>query len=63
MYLSNVYLSNVYVYLYLSNVYLSNFDSTPLTCDPTMFPGKVTLNIAKNNRIFPERGGEVKTLF
>ena len=63
LYLSNVYLSNVYVYLYLSNVYLSNFDSTPLTCDPNVFPGKVTLNIAKNNRIFPGKGRWIKDFF
>ena len=35
---------------------LSNFDSVPLTCDPALFPGKNIPNIAKNNRIFPERG-------
>ena len=43
--------------------YLSNFDSTPLTCDPTVFPGKVTPSIAKSNRIFPGKEGEIKTLF
>ena len=33
--------------------YLSNFDSTPLTCDRALFPGKNIPNIAKLNRIFP----------
>ena len=37
--------------------YLSNFDSTPLTCDPTVFPGKIIPNIAKSNRIFPGKEG------
>ena len=38
--------------------YLPSFDITSLTCDPTVFPGKIIPNIAKNNRIFPgkERG-------
>ena len=26
---------------------LSNFDSNPLICDPTLFPGKNNPNIAK----------------
>ena len=34
---------------------MSNFDSLPLTFDPALFPGKNISNIAKNNRIFPER--------
>ena len=34
---------------------LSNFDSVPLTCNPALFPGKNIPNIAKNNRVFPER--------
>ena len=33
-----------------------NLDSTPLTCDPTLFPGKNVSNIAKANRIFPGKG-------
>ena len=37
--------------------YLSNFDSTTLTCDPTVFPGKIIPNIAKSNRIFPGKEG------
>ena len=37
--------------------YLSNFDSTPWTCDPTVFPGKIIPNIAKSNRIFPGKEG------
>ena len=38
--------------------YLPSFDSTPLACEPTVFPAKIIPNIAKNNRIFPgkERG-------
>ena len=36
--------------------YLSNFDSNPLTCDPALFPVKNIPNIAKSNRIFPEKG-------
>ena len=36
--------------------YLSNFDSTPLTCDPALFPGKNIPNIAKSDRIFPGKG-------
>ena len=38
--------------------YLSNFDSTPSTCDPALFPGKIIPNIAKSNHTFPgkERG-------
>ena len=36
--------------------YLSNFDSTPFTCYPALFPGKNISNIAKSNRIFPEKG-------
>ena len=33
--------------------YLSNFDSTPLNCDPTVFPGKIILILQKSNHIFP----------
>ena len=36
--------------------YLPNFDSTHLTCDPTVFPSKIIPNIAKSNRIFPRKG-------
>ena len=32
---------------------LLNFDSNPLICDPTLFPGKNSPNIAKNSRSFP----------
>ena len=32
---------------------LSNFDSNPLICDPTLFLGKNSPNIAKSNRVFP----------
>ena len=35
---------------------VSNFDSTPLTCDPVLFPGKNIPNIARNNHIFPGKG-------
>ena len=36
---------------------LSNFDFNPLICDPTLFPGKNSPNIAKsNNRVFPGKG-------
>ena len=38
---------------------LSNFDSNPLNCDPTLFLGKNSPNIAKRYRIFPgKRGGD-----
>ena len=37
-------------------IYLSNFDSTLLTCDPALFPGKNIPNIAPSNRIFPGKG-------
>ena len=40
--------------------YLSNFDSTPLTCDPVLFPGKNIPNIAKSNRFFPGKGRDDK---
>ena len=36
---------------------LSNCDSNPLICDPVLFPGKNSPNIAKSNRAFP---GNVK---
>ena len=36
--------------------YLSNFNSSPLTCDSTVFPGKIIPNIAKSNRNFPGKG-------
>ena len=36
--------------------YSSNFDSTPLTCDSSLFPGKNIPNIAKSDRIFPGKG-------
>ena len=42
-------------------LYLLNFNSTPLTCDPALLPGKNIPNIAKSNRIFSERGEEIKT--
>ena len=37
---------------------LPNFDSNPLICDPSLFPGKNSPNIAYSNYIFPgkERG-------
>ena len=35
---------------------MSNFDSTPLTCDLTMFPGKNYPNITKSSHIFPGKG-------
>ena len=43
--------------------YLSNFDSNPLTCDPVLFPGKNTPNVAESNRIFPGNEEERKTSF
>ena len=42
---------------------LSNFDSNPLTCDPTSFPGKSRTNIAKSNPIFPGKGRRDETFF
>ena len=33
---------------------------TPLICDPTLFPGKSSPNIAKSNRVFPERREEIE---
>ena len=35
---------------------LLNFNSHPLIYDPTLFPGKNSPNIAKSNRVFPEKG-------
>ena len=35
---------------------LSNFDSNPLICDPTLFPGKNSRNIANSNRVFSGKG-------
>ena len=35
---------------------LSNCNSSPLICDPVVFPGKNSPNIAKSNRIFPGNG-------
>ena len=35
---------------------LSNFDSNPLICDATLFPGKNSPNIAKGNSVFPGKG-------
>ena len=32
------------------------FDSNDLICDPTLFPGKNSRNIAKSNHIFPGKG-------
>ena len=32
------------------------FDSNALICDPTLFPGKNSRNIAKSNHIFPRKG-------
>ena len=40
--------------------HLSNFDSAPLTCDPTVSSGKIIPNIAKSDRIFPGKGREDK---
>ena len=37
----------------------SNFDSKPLICDSTLFPGK---NIAKSNCVFPGKGREDRVL-
>ena len=42
---------------------LSNFDSNPLICDPTLFPGKSSPNIAKSNRVFPGRREEIEPWF
>ena len=35
---------------------LSNFDSNPLTCNPSLLAGKNSPNIAKGNRVFPGKG-------
>ena len=42
--------------------YLSNFDSTPLTCDPALFPDKSISCITKSNLIFPGKGRGDKDL-
>ena len=39
------------------------FDSTPLNCDPTIFPVKMTPNIAKGFRIFHGKGRGDKDSF
>ena len=36
--------------------------SSPLTCDPALFPDKNSPNIAKSNRIFPGKGRGDKAL-
>ena len=36
--------------------YFLNFNSTPLTSDSALFPGKNIPNIAKSNGIFPGKG-------
>ena len=35
---------------------LLNFDSNPLICDPTLFPGKNNPNIAESNCVLPGNG-------
>ena len=35
---------------------LSSFDANPLICEPTLFPGKTGLNIAKSKHVFPGKG-------
>ena len=41
---------------------LTNFDSNPLICDPTLFSGKNSPNIAKSNRVFPGKKKEDRAL-
>ena len=41
---------------------LTNFDSNPLICDLTLFPGKNNPNIAKSNRVFPGKEKEDRVL-
>ena len=41
---------------------LIKFDSNPLICDPTLFPGKNSPNIAKSNRVFPGKKKEDRAL-
>ena len=40
--------------------HMSNFDSTPLTCDCALIPGKNIPNIETTNSIFPEKQREDK---
>ena len=52
------YLNKIFFYWKLTRnrvdeIVFVKFDSTPLTCDPTMFRGKIFPNIAKSNCIFP----------
>ena len=41
---------------------MTNFDSNLLICDPTLFPGKNSPNVAKSNRAFPGKGKEDRAL-
>ena len=41
---------------------LTNFDSNLLICDPTLFPGKNSPNIAKSSRVFPGKEKEDRAL-
>ena len=43
-------------------IILTSLDSNTLICDPTLFPGKNSPNIAKSNRVFPGKGKEDKAL-
>ena len=44
--------------------HLSNFDSTPLTCDPALCPGKNVAIIEKSNHIFSgKEGGDKDFIF
>ena len=47
----------------MDEIVFIKFDSTPLNCDPTMFPGKRILNIAKSFHIFPGKGRGDKDSF
>ena len=42
---------------------LSNFNYNPLIFDPNLFPGKNSPNIAKSDRVFPERVEEIEPWF
>ena len=43
-------------------IILTSLDSNTLICDPTLFPGKNSPNIAKSNRVFPGKKKEDRAL-
>ena len=48
--------------VWIKKYVLSNFDFIPLTCDPALFSGSNSPNIAKSNLIFLGKGRRDKVL-